>query len=92
LLANDKEVSNLVDENASDEEVTTYSEWHKLWKEQVADHSFPEVITITVLVESDEIEPYREGSRDAAPIAAAIIDWMQGVMPKPVLTSPESTQ
>ncbi|PIY80664.1 MAG: hypothetical protein COY80_01660 [Candidatus Pacebacteria bacterium CG_4_10_14_0_8_um_filter_42_14] len=73
-------VSDQIERLATEE--TPYSEWHKLWKEQVATHDFPEVITITVLVESDEIEPYREGSRDAAPIAAAIIDWMQGKMPK----------
>jgi len=31
-------------------------------------------------VESDAEQPYREGSRDAAPVAKEILDWMvQGV-------------
>lgn len=32
-------------------------------------------LVITVLVESDEEQPFREGSRDAAPIARQIADW-----------------
>lgn len=32
-------------------------------------------IVVTVIVESDEEEPFREGSRDAAPIAKQVVDW-----------------
>lgn len=46
------------------------------WLEQVRANGFPEKIIIVVLVESDVERPYREGSRDAAPIAKEIVDWM----------------
>jgi penicillin-binding protein 2 len=49
------------------------------WLRQLEKNNFPEFITITVLVESDEANPYREGSRDAAPVAKMIMDWMGGV-------------
>ena len=39
---------------------------------------FPEKIVIAVLVESDEDNPYKEGSRDAAPVAKEIVDWLYG--------------
>ncbi len=50
--------------------------WQK-WQQAVKLHGFPTSITITVLVESDEVNPYREGSIDGAPIAKKIIDWME---------------
>ncbi len=50
--------------------------WQK-WQQRVAAHGFPKQITITVLVESDEVNPYREGSIDGAPIAKKIVDWME---------------
>jgi len=28
------------------------------------------------MVESDETQPYKEGSADAAPVGKAIVDWM----------------
>lgn len=61
------------------------------WVRQLEITEFPEMITITVLVESDEANPYREGSRDAAPVAKAIMDWMTGLPPKtaqPVVPPP----
>jgi penicillin-binding protein 2 len=42
------------------------------------DPEIPEFIAdlvVTVLVESDEAQPFREGSADAAPIARTIADW-----------------
>lgn len=39
--------------------------------------SYPKKIVITVLVESDEEHPFREGSRDAAPIALEIVKWIE---------------
>ncbi len=48
------------------------------WIHELEKNKFPEMITITVLVESDEANPYREGSRDAAPVAKTIVDWMFG--------------
>ena len=35
------------------------------------------LMTITVLVESDDANPYREGSADAAPIALKIMEQIQ---------------
>ncbi len=58
---------------------------HQSWLEQVKEDGFPENIVLSVLVESDEVGPYREGSRDAAPIAKAIVDWMTGETLKPVV-------
>jgi len=49
-------------------------EWLKLIKE----YGFPERITITVMAESDEEHPFKEGAIDAAKPAKAIIDWILG--------------
>ncbi len=47
------------------------------WLEQLGD-DFPEKIVITVLVESDEENHYKEGSHDAGPVAKEIVDWVIG--------------
>jgi penicillin-binding protein 2 len=49
---------------------------HTLWKKKVQQAGFPHRITVTVLVESDDQNPYKEGSADAAPVAKKIVDWM----------------
>ncbi len=49
---------------------------NQVWLEKVRTSGFPETLAIAVLVESDEASPYREGSRDAAPIAKKIVEWM----------------
>ena len=47
------------------------------WLEEVeGGNNFPKKLVITVLVESDEEKPYREGSDDAAPVVAKILEWM----------------
>lgn len=51
---------------------TLWKEWHQ----RIQAHSFPRRLTITVLVESDDQNLFREGSRDAAPVAKKILDWM----------------
>lgn len=38
---------------------------------------YPQNIAIIVLVESDEDQPYKEGSRDAAPLALEILKWLK---------------
>jgi hypothetical protein len=55
----------------------TQEELHAAWLQQLQTHNFPQELVITVLVESDEATPYREGSRDAAPVARALVEWMQ---------------
>jgi penicillin-binding protein 2 len=52
---------------------------HNLWQKKIGQTNFPRRITITVLVESDDQNLYKEGSADAAPIAKKIVDWMGGV-------------
>ncbi len=46
------------------------------WLEKVNEVGFPERIVITVLVESDEENPYKEGSSDASPVGKEIVDWL----------------
>jgi hypothetical protein len=68
--------------NTSVSELTN-QKLHTLWLKQVAEaqkagKSYPKRISIVVIVESDEADPHKEGSRDAAPVAAKVIDWMEG--------------
>ena len=48
------------------------------WLQSVREKPLPKSIVITVLVESDDAKPFREGSGDAAPIALKIVEWMVG--------------
>jgi penicillin-binding protein 2 len=49
-----------------------------LWLDGVEKYGFPDKIVILVLVESDEINPHKEGSKDAGPVAKEIFDWVRG--------------
>lgn len=51
---------------------------HATWLHKVKEKGFPKTLAITVLVESDETSPYREGSKDAAPVAFEISQWIVG--------------
>lgn len=44
------------------------------WQKLIKEHDFPAKLVITVLVESDGEKVYSEGSQDAAPIIASIIE------------------
>jgi penicillin-binding protein 2 len=46
------------------------------WLGLVTSYNLPQRVVITVLVESTEEEPYKEGSREAAQVARTIWDWM----------------
>lgn len=48
------------------------------WLEKVQAKHLPEVLTFTVLVESDDSNPYQEGSKDAAPVVLEILNWING--------------
>lgn len=48
----------------------------KKWVENIEKHDFPEQIVVVALVESDEEQPYKEGSRDAGEVVKKLIDWM----------------
>ncbi len=53
------------------------------WKEKVTKtENYPKRFVAVALVESDEGTPFREGSRDAAPVVKYIFDWMRGILPK----------
>ncbi len=58
--------------------ITTDDQLRTLWLEQVKIHGFPDQLVIVVLVESSTAQPFQEGSRDAAPVAKKIVDWMVG--------------
>ena len=46
------------------------------WLSLVKEHGFPEKLVVTVLVESSSDKIYSEGSQDAAPVIAQILEWM----------------
>lgn len=45
--------------------------------ETVEKDKYPKRIMVVVLVESDATQPFREGSKDAAPIALSIMNWIE---------------
>ena len=68
-------------QTTSSEEIKEASEDDQLrkdWLAHVQNNPLPKEVVITVLVESDEQKPYREGSADAAPVALEIFEWMRG--------------
>lgn len=73
---NDAPASGSATRNVTDRSAS--SSLYALWREKVEETQFPDFITITVLIESDEAVPFREGSSDAAPVAKALVDWMSG--------------
>lgn len=48
------------------------------WLQLIDEHGFPDKLIITVLIESDEDNPYKEGSHDAGPVVKGVVDWMMG--------------
>jgi penicillin-binding protein 2 len=67
--------SALVVPNVSDQ-ISGANQLHQKWRAAVGAHGFPRRVTITVMVESDDQNPYKEGSADAGPIAKNILAWM----------------
>lgn len=51
---------------------------HESWQKKVKEYGFPKKLVIVALVESDEVNPYKEGSKDAGPVVKALFDWMFG--------------
>ncbi len=49
----------------------------KNWLEFVQEHGFPKRIVLVALVESDDEIPYKEGSREAAPVVDAVLSWLK---------------
>ncbi|MEN8253510.1 MAG: penicillin-binding transpeptidase domain-containing protein [Patescibacteria group bacterium] len=65
-------------ENLENSEKTISDVQRERWSKLIEKHGFPERITITVMAESDEENPFKEGSIDAAKPAKEIIDWILG--------------
>jgi penicillin-binding protein 2 len=51
---------------------------HLAWLKKIDEHNFPDKLVITVLIESDEDNLFKEGSRDVGPVVKEIVDWMYG--------------
>lgn len=61
----------------------TDDELYQLWIARVAQlrksgTTYPKRLALLVIAESDEKNPFKEGSREAGPVGAAILDWMEG--------------
>ena len=52
------------------------SELHQEWLKTQEGHPLPDLLAITVMLESDDEHPFREGSRDAGEITRSLVDWM----------------
>jgi len=58
-----------IDENISD---------HDLWLQHIGEKGLPKKLVFVAMVESDDDDPFKSGSTDAAPLVKEIIDWMRG--------------
>ncbi len=54
------------------------SQLRTLWQSKVDKYGYPRRVTITVLIESDEALPFKEGSAEAALIANQMLNWLVG--------------
>ena len=77
VLGEDTQKKSLTVDTIPEEDKDLSSEKQR-WLQQIKDHDFPNTLAIVVLVESDENQPFMEGSRDAAPVAYDIWQWMMG--------------
>lgn len=77
-LGSVKDESGLVEKKPISEEKLDLVQERQAWLKRVKLHGFPQTLAIIVLVESDESQLFAEGSREAAPIAKVIIDWLTG--------------
>ncbi len=78
LESNKVGVSMIDDKGAVSTSLVTENDNKKRWLKQIKKLGFPEKIVVVVLVESDEVNPYKEGSRDAGKVARKVYDWMFG--------------
>lgn len=61
--------------NSSQQDLKT-SDPRSEWLSLIRQNNFPKRLAIAVLVESDEEQPYKEGSREVAPIVEKIVSWI----------------
>jgi penicillin-binding protein 2 len=74
-------VNNIASTSASNAEIagsqaTGSANIKSEWLNNIKKTEFPKRLVVAVLVESDELQPYKEGSRDAAPVVKTILDWI----------------
>lgn len=72
------EEESLVQEEGLEDPTDYLTGLRNKWLDRVEKNGFPEEIVVVVLVESDEVNPYKEGSKDAGPVVKQIFDWMMG--------------
>lgn len=65
-------------DNLSRLDLTNVASFHGDWLRQVKEKGFPSRLVMISLVESDEANKFKEGSRDAAPVIKDILTWMEG--------------
>jgi len=87
LVVRDPAVSAAV---LSPQEISLRNDWLKkvTGVTQPTSENFPHRLTITVLVESSDANPYPEGSYDAAPVAKHILEWIKGEKLAIAVTNP----
>jgi penicillin-binding protein 2 len=71
------------DQSLDNVQFLTNQELRQHWIEAVKSitkkgNKYPTRIAVTVIVESDDDNPYKEGSKDAAPVALQIVNWLEG--------------
>lgn len=67
-----------LDSQETDGVPVTAAQAYRPWQKRVTEKGFPDRVVIVAMVESDETQPFMEGSRDAGPIVKKIVDWMEG--------------
>lgn len=73
------EIANVATKSAKPSQSTDLLEQRAAWLKAIESHGFPKQLIVVVLVESTDDQPYKEGSRDAAPVVKFLLDWMTGV-------------
>lgn len=73
--------SSSADVSASTDELDEDTSRYETWLSSMQGQEYPHAVGIMVLIESDENKQYREGSQDAAPVAASIVEWMKSGTP-----------
>lgn len=59
-------------------DITDKNALYQTWLSRVTVAGFPSKLVLVAMVESDEENLYKEGSRDAAPVILDILKWIEG--------------
>lgn len=70
-------IMDLANQTASESAtLATSADDHARWLSSIKQQPLPSKLVMVALVESDDTQPFMEGSRDAAPVIKQIVDWM----------------